>query len=73
MSYADIEKIYGNTVNRNRRITLNGNNYVSLLLHEDNPEEVNLKMYKEFDGDVENAFHGFIIQEPSIVLNERIK
>lgn len=73
LSYADIEKLYGNSINRNSRIALNGNNYISVSLHENNPEEMDLKMYKEFDGNVENAFHDFIIQEPSIVLSERIK
>lgn len=73
LPYADIIKLYGDSVNRNKRITLNGDKYISLSLHEKNPEVADLKLYKEFDGDIENAFHDFILQEPSIVLNEKIK
>lgn len=73
LPYADIKKLYGDSVNRNRWKRLNGDNYVSVSLHEKKPEEMDLKMYSEYDGHVENAFEDFVIQEPSIVLSDRIK
>lgn len=73
LPYASIKELYGDSVNRNRWKRLNGDYCVSVSLHEKNPEEMDLKMYREFDGKVENAFEDFIIQEPSIVLSERIK
>ena len=71
LPYKDIQQLYGN-VSRNKRIQFNNNNMVSVSLHKDNPEEMDILYKKEFDGYVEDAFQSFIYQEPSIVLNESI-
>lgn len=73
LPYSKINKLYGNEVNRNNGLLLNGNNMVSISLHKNNPEQKDIDMYKEYSGNVENSFQSFILQEPSIVLNERIK
>lgn len=73
LPYASIERLYGDSVNRNRCKRLNGEYCVSVSLHKQNPEEMDLKMYREFNGQVEDAFESFVFQEPSIVLSERIK
>ena len=44
---------------------------VSVSLHEDNPQEIDIK-YKEENEEVENAYGSWVYQEPSIILNEDI-
>ena len=71
LPYKDIEEIYGNIISRNNYVTLNGKDYVSISLHESNPQKIDIE-YKEETIDFENAFQSFIIQEPSIVLTRSI-
>lgn len=71
LPYKDIEEKYGNIISRNNSLTLNGRDYVSISLHESNPQKIDIE-YKETINDFENAFQSFIIQEPSIVLKPSV-
>ena len=71
LPYKDIEIMYGNTISRNNNLTLNGRDYISISLHESNPQKIDIE-YKESIIDYENAFQSFIIQEPSIVLKPSV-
>lgn len=71
LPYRYIKRLYGD-VSRNKYKRLNRNNMISISLHMDKPEEIDLKYKKECNNDVEDAFESFVFQEPSIVLNENI-
>lgn len=71
LPYSDIIKLYGE-VSRNRYARFNGNDMVSISLHKDNPEDVDLKYKEMSNGDYEDAYQSFIFQEPSIILNGKI-
>ena len=71
LPYKDIEEKYGNIISRNNSLTLNGRDYISISLHESNPQNIDIE-YKESIIDHENAFQSFIIQEPSIVLKSSV-
>lgn len=71
LPYKDIEEKYGNIISRNNSLTLNGRDYISISLHESNPQKIDTE-YEESISDYENAFQSFIIQEPSIVLNSSL-
>ncbi len=71
LPYKDIVRIYGNVISRNNYVTLNGSDYISISLHESNPQKIDIE-YKEKISNCENAFQSFIIQEPSIVLEPNI-
>lgn len=73
LPYNEINRLYCNEVNRNNGLLLNGNNMVSVSLHKNNPEQQDMNMYREYNGEIEDAFQDFILQEPSIVLNESIR
>ncbi|MDD5888310.1 MAG: hypothetical protein PUC82_02345 [bacterium] len=73
LPYNEIIKLYGETINRNSSLNLNGSAFISVSLHENSQQDLDLKMYQDYAGDVENAFYDFIIQEPSIVLSEQIE
>lgn len=71
LPYKNIKELYGNTVNRNLLYRLNKDDMVSVSLHEDNPQEKDIK-YKKDNEEVENAYESWVYQEPSIILNEDI-
>ena len=71
LPYKNIKELYGNTVNRNLLYRLNKDDMVSVSLHEDNPQEIDIKN-KEENEEVENAYESWVYQEPSIILNEDI-
>ena len=71
LPYKDISRIYGNTISRNNNVNLNGTNYISISLHEANPQKIDIE-YKKQIPDYESSFQSFIIQEPSIVLEPSI-
>lgn len=71
LPYKDIKELYGNIVNRNLLYRLNKDDMVSVSLHEDNPQEIDIK-YKKGNEEVENAYESWVYQEPSIILNEDI-
>lgn len=71
LPYKNIKELYGNTVNRNLLYRLNKDDMVSVSLHEDNPQEIDIK-YKKDNEEVENAYESWVYQEPSIILNEDI-
>lgn len=71
LPYKDISKIYGSVISRNNYLSLNGMDYISISLHESNPQKIDIE-YKEKNPNYENAFQSFIIQEPSIVLEPSI-
>lgn len=71
LPYKDIKKIYGNTISKNNYFNLNGNDFVSISLHEANPQKLDQDYIKDIP-DCENAFQSFILQEPSIVLKPKI-
>lgn len=71
LPYREIIKLYGE-VSRNRYVRFNGDDFVSISLHKDSPEKVDLE-YKEMCGeDYEDAYQSFIFQEPSIILSNNI-
>ena len=72
LPYKNIKELYGNTVNRNLLYRLNKDDMVSVSLHEDNPQEIDIKYKKENAGKVEDAYGSWVYQEPSIILNEDI-
>lgn len=67
----DIVKLYGNTISRNKYTNLNGEDLISISLHNSNPQKLD-ENYKKQISDYEDAFQNFILQEPSIVLNSSI-
>jgi len=71
LPYREILKKHGNTISRNNYLTLNGLDYVSISLHESNPQKIDIE-YKEEISEPESAFQDFILQEPSIVLDSSI-
>lgn len=72
LPYKDIEKQYEG-INRNMGARFNGKDMISISLHEDNPDDMDLKYKEDREGDYEDAFQSFVFQEPSIVLSEDIK
>lgn len=75
LPYDAIKNLYG-YVNRYGRPQYNDDYLISVSLHEDNPEPLDIAYLNEIeeeDGYCENAFRMFPYQEPSIVLNERTK
>lgn len=71
LPYKDIERIYGKTISKNKYANLNGNDFISISLHESNPQKIDEECIKDVS-DYENAFQSFILQEPSIVLKPQI-
>lgn len=71
LPYKDIERLYGNTISKNKTTNLNGQDFVSVSLHECSPQKMDDDYKKEII-DYEDAFQSFILQEPSIVLESRI-
>ena len=71
LPYNDIIKLYGE-VSRNRYVRFNGNDMVSISLHKDSPEDVDLEYKEMCKGDYEDAYQSFVFQEPSIILNGKI-
>lgn len=72
LPYKDILELYGNTISKNKFINLNGVDFVSISLHDSNPQKRDVDFKKEMSN-YENAFQSFILQEPSIVLNSNIE
>lgn len=73
LPYNETLKLYGNTISRNCYLNFNSDHMISLSLHKDNAEQIDIDYKECFSGDVEDAFQEYIIQEPSIVLNESIR
>lgn len=71
LPYREIVKLYGE-VNRNKYVRLNSDDMISISLHKDNPDDVDLKYKKMCNENYEDAYQSFILQEPSIVLNNKI-
>ena len=71
LPYREIVKLYGK-VSRNRYIRFNSDDMVSISLHKDSPEDVDLEYKESCNGDYEDAYQSFVFQEPSIILNRKI-
>lgn len=71
LPYREIVKLYGN-VNRNKYVRFNGDDMISISLHKDSPEDVDLEYKEMCNEDYEDAYQSFVFQEPSIVLNKKI-
>ena len=71
LPYCDIIKLYGE-VSRNRYARFNDNDMVSISLHKDSPEDVDLEYKEMCNENYEDAFQSFVFQEPSIILNHEI-
>lgn len=71
LPYREIVKLYGN-VSRNKSARFNGDDMISISLHKDSPEDVDLEYKEMFNHDYEDAYQSFVFQEPSIVLNNNI-
>ena len=71
LPYKEIEKRYED-INRNMCARFNGKDMISISLHEDNPDDLDLKYKEDCEGNYEDAFQSFVFQEPSIVLSESI-
>lgn len=73
LAYKDIEKLHGK-INRNPLARMNGDDRISISLHEKNPELIDYKYLKNhYREEIENAFKMFIFENVAIVLNESIK
>jgi len=71
LSYNEILKLYGN-VSKNKYARLNGDDLVSISLHKDSLEKVDLEYKKMCNEDYEDAYQSFVFQEPSIILSNKI-
>ena len=71
LPYIEIIKLY-ESVSRNKYARFNGDDMVSISLHKDSPEDVDLEYKKMCNGDYEDAYQSFVFQEPSIILNGKI-
>ena len=71
LPYGEIVKIYGK-VSINKYTRFNKNDMVSISLHKDSPENVDLEYKEMCNEDYEDAYQSLVFQEPSIVLNKKI-
>lgn len=72
LPYKDIRSLYPD-VSRHSNGGLNGENRISISLHEDNAHFYDKLFKKIHFGDVGNAFTMFALRAPSIVLNSSLK
>ena len=71
LPYIEIIKLY-ESVSRNKYARFNGDDMVSISLHKDSPEDIDLKYKETCNEDYEDAYQSFVFQEPSIILNNNI-
>jgi len=71
LPYSEILKLYGE-VTKNRYANFNRDDMISISLHKDNPENADLEYKEMCNGDYEDAYQSFVLQEPSIILSHSI-